>query len=291
MSTLTQFFGSSGGVPSNAIPIELLVVAGGGGSGLSNDKGCGGGGAGRVVYIQGLYVVPSVSYTITIGGGGAAGATGSSSSFGSLILAPGGGGASVAAAGLSGGSGAGGTHNSTLYASGGTVPGRLAFYNNIAVSDKIYADSTTVIQDLGYVGGNPVSNSGGGGGGAGGPGGSAIYAGGPTTNLANQGGPGVILSITGSETKYAFGGEGGSINGPSFQIRPDSGYGRDAGAANSGSGGGASVSGNYAGGSGVVVVAYSSSYNAATTTGSPTTPTRTGFRVYGFTGSGSITFA
>jgi hypothetical protein len=47
------------------------------------------------------------------------------------------------------------------------------------------------------------------------------------------------------------------------------------------------------GGSGVVIIAYPSSFPAATsTTGSPTVSTvsRAGYRVYTFTGSGSITF-
>jgi hypothetical protein len=48
-----------------------------------------------------------------------------------------------------------------------------------------------------------------------------------------------------------------------------------------------------AGGSGVVIIAYPSSFPAATsTTGSPavSTSSRPGYRVYTFTGSGSITF-
>jgi hypothetical protein len=47
------------------------------------------------------------------------------------------------------------------------------------------------------------------------------------------------------------------------------------------------------GSSGVVIIAYSLALDAAvSTTGSPTvdTTTRSGFRVYTFTGTGSITF-
>jgi hypothetical protein len=44
------------------------------------------------------------------------------------------------------------------------------------------------------------------------------------------------------------------------------------------------------GGSGVVVIRYADTFPAASTTGSPTVTTPTGFRVYTFTGSGSITF-
>jgi hypothetical protein len=70
-----------------------------------------------------------------------------------------------------------------------------------------------------------------------------------------------------------------------------------AGTANTGGGGGASgrLDGSVAaaGGSGLVVIAYSQTFRAATaTTGSPTysSTSRGGFHVYTFTGSGSITF-
>jgi hypothetical protein len=46
-----------------------------------------------------------------------------------------------------------------------------------------------------------------------------------------------------------------------------------------------------AGGSGVVIIRYSDVYNAASsTTGSPTVTVSGGYRIYKFTGSGSITF-
>jgi hypothetical protein len=46
-----------------------------------------------------------------------------------------------------------------------------------------------------------------------------------------------------------------------------------------------------AGGSGVVVIRYSDTFPLATsTTGSPTITTSGGFRIYRWTGSGSITF-
>jgi hypothetical protein len=45
------------------------------------------------------------------------------------------------------------------------------------------------------------------------------------------------------------------------------------------------------GGSGVVIIRYSDSYSAAaSTTGSPTITNTGGFRIYRWTGSGSITF-
>ena len=70
-----------------------------------------------------------------------------------------------------------------------------------------------------------------------------------------------------------------------------------AGTANTGGGGGG---GAYAtptpvyggnGGSGIVIIRYADSYPAATsTTGSPTITVAGGYRVYSWTGSGSITF-
>jgi hypothetical protein len=44
------------------------------------------------------------------------------------------------------------------------------------------------------------------------------------------------------------------------------------------------------GGSGVVIIRYADTYAAASTTGSPTITVAGGYRVYKWTGSGSITF-
>jgi hypothetical protein len=63
-----------------------------------------------------------------------------------------------------------------------------------------------------------------------------------------------------------------------------------------GGGGGADVAGegtaaSGAGGSGVVIFRYADTFAAATsTTGSPTVTVTGGFRIYTFTGSGSVTF-
>ena len=61
-----------------------------------------------------------------------------------------------------------------------------------------------------------------------------------------------------------------------------------------GGGGGAgpsSPSAGASGGSGIVVLRYSDTYPLATsTTGSPTVTTTGGFRIYTYTGSGTITF-
>jgi hypothetical protein len=66
-----------------------------------------------------------------------------------------------------------------------------------------------------------------------------------------------------------------------------------AGTANTGGGGGGGGDGDngQAGGSGIVIIRYPDSYDAAaSTTGSPTITVTGGYRIYKWTGSGSITF-
>ena len=84
MANLSQFF-SGYNVPSNAIPIEVLVVGGGGGGGLG-DGGTeasaptppggsapgGGGGGGRMIEMYG-WAIPGETYTVVVGAGGAGG--------------------------------------------------------------------------------------------------------------------------------------------------------------------------------------------------------------------------
>jgi hypothetical protein len=108
-------------------------------------------------------------------------------------------------------------------------------------------------------------------------------------------------SITGTSVTRAGGG-GGSVN--NFGQAGGSGGGGAGengatpagnGAVNTGSGGGTifAIGGVGFGGSGVVIIAYSQAFDqAAATTGSPTYSgvSRSGFHVYTFTGSGSITF-
>ena len=63
------------------------------------------------------------------------------------------------------------------------------------------------------------------------------------------------------------------------------------GGAGGNAGGSALPNGGSAGGSGVVVIRYPDSYAAASsTTGSPTVTVASGYRVYKWTGNGSITF-
>jgi hypothetical protein len=208
-----------------------------------------------------------LTYLITVGAGGSgvlnlSGTLGSASAIG-ISLAEGGGGGGCVSAGLPGGGVvplgcSGGGSNSNI---AGAAPVGLQY------SPGFFADSSLLV--LANQGLNSTSPS------IGGRGGGALSS-----------GAGASISITGSSTSYCAGGAGGSGT---------AGTPGSAGAVNTGSGGGGSQAnadnpgGN--GGSGIVVIAYPDTYTAPTSiTGTYTTPTRTGYRVYRFTGSGSITF-
>lgn len=247
MSTLTQFFGVATGVPC-----EVLVVGGGGGGALTSNNSGGqivsdAGGAGRLNI--GLFTVPfGTSSTVTIGAGGAAGlTTGSDGSTSSALYS------------FAGGGGGNGR---------ATVDGILGSLSGI--TGTAIASFGPAFTSSAHQGGDALADSGGG-------------AGGPGSGVTK--GPGLTLSITGTSTTYAAGGQGGASN---YQ-------GGAAGAANTGDGGGGYVAGfnsssNFPGGSGIVVIAYPDTFGAATCTGTFNEPTRSGYRVYRFTGSGSITF-
>ena len=253
--------------------VEYLVVAGGGGGG--NGRG-GGGGAGGYRTASGFSVSSGSAITVTIGAGGAVNTTadtvgfvGSNSVFSTITSAGGGyGGAYNAQAGGSGGSGGGGGNA----ASGG------------AASPS----------GQGNAGGNGTPGANGaGGGGAGAAGGDG---------QGGAGGVGLASSISGSSTYYAGGGGGGGDNvagaggtGGGGAGSAGSGFATN-GTANTGGGGGGSVYSGAggrggAGGSGIVIIRYADTYDAASsTTGSPTITVAGGYRVYQWTGSGSITF-
>jgi hypothetical protein len=81
----------------------------------------------------------------------------------------------------------------------------------------------------------------------------------------------------------ATGGSGGGANGGNNSGTTNLGGGGGGGNANYGGNGGL-------GGSGIVILRYPDTYPAATsTTGSPTITVTGGYRIYKFTGTGSIT--
>jgi hypothetical protein len=92
--------------------------------------------------------------------------------------------------------------------------------------------------------------------------------------------------LSGETTTNGAGGAGGGGAGAIAEANNAT-----SGTANTGGGGGgASVSNSGAGGSGFVAIRYPDTFRAATTTtGSPTITVSGGYRIYSWTGSGSIT--
>lgn len=254
--TYHTFFSSGMFTPTTAITgAEVLVVAGGGGTG---DSITGGGGAGGLVYASSQSYSSGVGYSAVVGAGGARNtvsntvcSNGTNSSFASGTVAIGGGGAgSLNQNGAAGGSGGGGG------ASNGT--------GGAATSGQ------------GNVGGGTGAAYGGGGGGAGVAGGTSVGS------VGGSGGNGLsTYSAWGSATAtgqkigptywYAGGGGGCAWNGVSstnFGGSPGSGGGGMGGDGSAGTiaptnglpftggGAGGSNSTGKIGGSGIVIVRY-----------------------------------
>ena len=229
---------------------DVLVVGGGGGGGAV--AGGGGGGGGGLIYTNGM-PVPAGSYVVIVGEGGpgmvgnyGAGAKGQDSVFRNLIAEGGGGGGCWTEDAGSGGCGGGGRGASMGV---GDYPGG------------------TGVAGQGLDGGigkytGPNGHIGGGGGGAGEPGGDA------TPSAPGDGGDGLPISISGTETYYAGGGGGnrysagsgaGGLGGGGRGSSSSGGFGADPGTPNTGGGGGGDGSafafpGGGAGGSGIVIV-------------------------------------
>ena len=252
--TYHTFFSSGMFTPTTNISgAEVLVVAGGGGG--SSIIG-GGGGAGGLVYASSQSYTSGVNYAAIVGAGGRVGAdytnasNGTNSAFAAGTVAIGGGygsGGGGTNPGGNGGSGGGAGYSSTSYAGGTATAGQ------------------------GNAGGSNggTNNAGGGGGGAGATGQTA------GSNFAGAGGNGVntysawaTATSTGASGYYAGGGGGGARTStsttPGTSGLGGGGFGGGLTAATSGlpntggGGGGGAVSlgagGN--GGSGIVIVRY-----------------------------------
>lgn len=243
--------------PAGVTNVRVMVIGGGGSGGTDN---AGGGGAGGFIENTSFAVTPGAATTVTVGAGGTAvaapgsgrGGNGGNSVFGSLTaIGGGGGGYHGGNSGNNGGSGGGAGGNAV--ASGGT--GTSGQGNN--------GGSKTVATTEGR-------NAGGGG--AGGAGSNA------TTTAPGPGGAGKTSDITGTSIMYAGGG-GGAGRNDTGNVVPGAnggsgGGGRGAGSngvagagsANTGSGGGGGannpsnssdpVRSGAAGGSGIVVVRF-----------------------------------
>lgn len=266
--------------PPTTPSIEYLVVAGGG-SGATEGSNVGGGGGGAGGLLSGsVSVVGAITYTVTVGNGGAGisgiQSVGNMGANSSII------GTDVSITAIGGGGGGRGPNTAGNGGSGGGTAGASGTVGKGVYPGSTYIDATRQGYDgaLGIGTYGTTSCSGGGGGGAGGPGQTSSG-----TSSEGLGGVGVTSSISGTAVTYSTGGNGGAAA---------SGTGGAAGAANTGNGGGGSkgtllVGG--AGGSGIVIIRYSDTYPSATsTTGSPTYTVSGGYRVYKFTGSGTITF-
>ena len=287
--------------------VDYLVIAGGG-SGravatVNNQAGAGGGAGGYKTSMRGelngggfpatppLTLYKGIEYTITVGAGGAAGTSGNVANNGvqsriaqRLVL-----GADIIT--TQGGQGLAALGTSTINGGGGASQ----------TAQSAGGDASTSLNDQ-YRGGSGFASTtlaniaAGGGGGAGAVGGAA------SAGVGGNGGAGRASSITGTSITRAGGG-GGSHNAAGSQGTGGTGGGgtaafgvsATAGTVNTGSGGGGCTAvittySSGAGGSGIVILRYPTMYPPATTTGSPTITTVSGYRIYEFTGSGSITF-
>lgn len=263
--------------------LQILVVAGGGYGGggfrsglYANSAGGGGAGAGGVIAGNIGYVTGN--YTVTIG------ASYANSVFGNLTAVRGG----------RGGPGYVGTPLGCFDMDGGSGGGSGT--NNLGPPCAQYGNGIT---GQGYRGGITRTDyaAGGGGGGAG----QVGYDAGSFNYDGGNGGNGIQSNITGTLTYYGGGGGGGKGSSFYFGQRGIGGLGGGGGSpslngtVNTGGGGGGysgflfSTGGQGGlGGSGIVIIKFPDANPAAITTGSPTVNVADGYRIYTFTGSGTI---
>lgn len=287
---------SISGISSSPQSIEYLIVAGGGSG--AGQLPAGGGGAGGV-RTGVASIVSGVQLIVTVGAGGASfngtlATIGNNGNTSSII----GGGVNLSCSG--GGSGWGGAANSGAAGGSGGGGGQVG---GGAGNTPILTWLPSQGNNGGVQSASSPAYGGGGGGGAGSVGGN-----GSSTNGGN-GGVGISSSITGSAVFYGGGGGGGAREGGTAAGAGGNGGGGSgaltgnpnatSGTANTGGGGGGcgtnavgqGVGNPGAGGSGIVVIRYPSLFlSASSVTGTFTESVSGGFRVYSFTGNGTITF-
>jgi len=272
--------------------VDCLVIAGGGGGG-GGFSGYSGGGAGGGGWRQAqVMITPGITYTVVVGTGGAGvpggtqGTSGSPSQFGPIVSC---------------GGGAGGYYTSPG-GYGGSTGGAGGFAGVSGVINTPSSGTATIFPgDQGMIGQNAFPGNRGGGGGG--------YA-----QLQDQnwftyslgGHTGGLSFITGTQQFYAAGGASGdSPTGTGNSAANTNGGGGGGGTApaptgtngsqNTGGGGGGGFSNNGnsgSGGSGIVIIRYPDIYaDPVSVTGTYNTAnTGSGFKVYTWTATGSITF-
>jgi hypothetical protein len=242
--------------PANLKSVKILLVGGGGGGGGSYDTaGAGGGGGGQALLLNSRRISPAASYTINVGVGGPAGYHVGRTNAVEAIGQPGG------ATTFSGS----GIPVATAFGGGGGGSSRA---NPAGAVSRVGGAAATLT--AGSIGGGAGGGgySGGGGGGSSGQGGNGSTV---TPAVAVPGGSGTSIDISGTTITYGTGGAGGVQNGSTSVDGV-------AGTSNTGNGGsGASVAGSTfknggAGGSGVVILRYSTTppvFSDLSITGSP----------------------
>lgn len=263
-NVIHTFTGNGSFVPSQALTVDYLVVAGGASGGSYASGGGGAGGLRSTVTATGggaaiespLLLTSNTSYTVTIGAGGTA--VNNSGVYGKVGIA---GGDSTFATITSAGGGGGGGYPSLTATSGGSGGGGWAGqYGGIT---SVGANGTA---RQGYSGGSSNGYAGAGGGGAGAVGSSVVSG----SSVGGAGGNGIATPISGSWITYAGGGGGagasggaGGLGGGGAAANGSSTPG-GSGTANTGGGGGGvrdvgdtGTKTSGAGGSGIVIIRYS----------------------------------
>ena len=274
-------------LPSTVTRAEIVIVGGGGSGGFGNQGG--GGGGGEVLYAANAALTAGGTLEITVGAGGAAATTpcaitglgtpnntafcpGTNGSPSSVKI----GANTIRALGGGRGGGAGPFDNVSKKngGAGGSSGGGNRFGLSTAATSSSYTGWISYVNTGGRGGGNttdnvaPVFGGGGGGGGAGSAGTSTNAPNSTTTPVVGVGGDAIHLMgrcLGGGGSSFGRPTSGGDILGgrpgcTGIAVAPNrsGGAAGEAGLANTGGGGGvATFSPGFPGGSGVVMIKYS----------------------------------